>query len=57
MIGYLLLDTTIETPLAPCPATFINPEMPLMVVPILRAGPSLDGRRTVCITHSLCVSS
>ncbi len=35
------LETTIETPLAPCPATFINPEMPLMVIPILRAGLAL----------------
>lgn len=35
------VDTTIETPLAPCPVTFIDPEMPLMVVPILRAGLAL----------------
>lgn len=32
------IDTTIDTPLAPCPATFINPETPIVVVPILRAG-------------------
>ncbi|MEM9808736.1 MAG: uracil phosphoribosyltransferase [Cyanobacteria bacterium P01_D01_bin.56] len=36
-----LLETTIQTPLAPCPATFVNPEMPVMVVPILRAGLAL----------------
>ena len=35
------VDATIETPLAPCPATFINPEMPLLVFPILRAGLAL----------------
>ncbi|MFM7529705.1 MAG: uracil phosphoribosyltransferase, partial [Nodosilinea sp.] len=32
------LATTIHTPLGPCPATFINPDQPTMVVPILRAG-------------------
>ncbi|MEM1241775.1 MAG: uracil phosphoribosyltransferase [Cyanobacteria bacterium P01_H01_bin.26] len=35
------VDTTLETPLAPCPATFIDPGMPLMVIPILRAGLAL----------------
>ena len=35
------IDTTLETPLASCPATFIDPEMPLMVIPILRAGLAL----------------
>jgi uracil phosphoribosyltransferase len=35
------MDVTVETPLAPCPATFINPEVPVVVVPILRAGLSL----------------
>ena len=35
------IDTPLETPLAPCPATFIDPEMPLMVIPILRAGLAL----------------
>jgi uracil phosphoribosyltransferase len=39
-----ITETTIETPLAPCPATFINPEIPVVVVPILQAGLSLlDG--------------
>ncbi|MGD1855185.1 MAG: uracil phosphoribosyltransferase [Leptolyngbyaceae cyanobacterium] len=35
------IDTTVETPLAPCPATFVNPEKPVMVIPILRAGLAL----------------
>jgi uracil phosphoribosyltransferase len=34
-------ETQIQTPLAPCHATFINPEIPVAVVPILRAGLSL----------------
>lgn len=35
------LETTVETPLAPCPATFVNPEVPIVVMPILRAGLAL----------------
>jgi uracil phosphoribosyltransferase len=35
------LDTEITTPLAPCDATFVNPEVPMAVVPILRAGLAL----------------
>ncbi len=35
------VDTQVNTPLAPCPANFINPEVPLVIVPILRAGLSL----------------
>lgn len=35
------MDTEIQTPLANCPATFINPEIPVAVVPVLRAGLSL----------------
>ncbi|MBD0268480.1 uracil phosphoribosyltransferase [Pseudanabaena sp. FACHB-2040] len=35
------LETTVETPLASCPATFINPEVPVVIVPILRAGLAL----------------
>ncbi|MCG9886018.1 MAG: uracil phosphoribosyltransferase [Cyanobacteria bacterium] len=31
----------IETPLAPCPAEFIDPEVPIAVVPVLRAGLAL----------------
>lgn len=41
-------DTTVETPLSPCPATFINPEVPMMIVPILRAGLALlEGAQSV----------
>jgi len=35
------LSTEVQTPLAPSPATFINPEVPVAVVPILRAGLAL----------------
>ncbi|MBO0349591.1 uracil phosphoribosyltransferase [Phormidium pseudopriestleyi FRX01] len=36
-----VVETTVETPLAPCAATFVNPEVPVVVVPILRAGLAL----------------
>lgn len=32
------IETTVDTPLATCEATFINPEVPIAVIPILRAG-------------------
>lgn len=35
------IQTTVQTPLDTCDATFINPEVPIAVVPILRAGLSL----------------
>lgn len=35
------LETTVQTPLSPCAATLIDPEIPLAVVPILRAGLAL----------------
>lgn len=42
------LDTEVMTPLAPCAATFINPEVPVIVVPVLRAGLSLlEGAQTL----------
>jgi uracil phosphoribosyltransferase len=42
------LETTVNTPLAPCAATFINPEAPVAVIPILRAGLSLlDGAQSL----------
>ncbi|MBD2184748.1 uracil phosphoribosyltransferase [Planktothrix sp. FACHB-1355] len=42
------IETTVQTPLADCPATFVNPEVPLVVVPILRAGLALlEGAQTV----------
>lgn len=43
-----IVETSIETPLASCSATFINPQVPLAVVPILRAGLALlDGAQTL----------
>ncbi|MCS6815660.1 MAG: uracil phosphoribosyltransferase [Cyanobacteria bacterium] len=49
MRGWLpTLDTEVATPLAPCPATFINPDVPIAIVPILRAGLSLlDGAQAL----------
>jgi uracil phosphoribosyltransferase len=42
------LDLMVETPLAPCPATMINPELQIAVVPILRAGLALlEGSQTL----------
>jgi uracil phosphoribosyltransferase len=42
------LETTVQTPLAPCTATLINPEVPIAIIPILRAGLSLlDGAQTL----------
>lgn len=35
------IETTIDTPLSSSPATFINPEVPVVIVPILRAGLAL----------------
>ncbi|MEB3343327.1 uracil phosphoribosyltransferase [Okeania sp.] len=43
-----LVETTIQTPLAACPATFVNPQIPMVVIPILRAGLGLlEGAQTV----------
>ncbi|NJL87771.1 MAG: uracil phosphoribosyltransferase [Leptolyngbyaceae cyanobacterium SM1_1_3] len=36
-----VLETTVETPLGESAATFINPEVPVAIVPILRAGLAL----------------
>lgn len=42
------LETTVQTPLAECPATLVNPEVPLAVIPILRAGlVLLEGAQTL----------
>ncbi len=42
------MDTDVQTPLATCAATFINPDVPVAVVPILRAGLSLlDGAQAL----------
>ncbi|MEM9087618.1 MAG: uracil phosphoribosyltransferase [Cyanobacteria bacterium P01_F01_bin.53] len=35
------VDMTIESPLASCPATFVDPEAAIAIVPILRAGLAL----------------
>ena len=41
-------ETTVETPITSCPATVINPQMPVAVVPILRAGLALlDGAQSL----------
>ena len=32
------LDTVVQTPITECSATFVNPEMPIGIVPIVRAG-------------------
>jgi len=41
-------EIVVQTPLASCPATMINPEVPIAVVPILRAGLALlEGAQTV----------
>ncbi|GAB4379260.1 MAG: uracil phosphoribosyltransferase [Elainellaceae cyanobacterium] len=36
-----VMEMEVNTPLSPCPATFINPEIPIAVIPILRAGLTL----------------
>lgn len=41
-------ELTVQTPIAPCAATMVNPEIPVVVVPILRAGLALlEGAQTV----------
>ncbi len=41
-------ETTVQTPLAETAATFINPQIPIAIVPILRAGLALqDGAQTL----------
>jgi uracil phosphoribosyltransferase len=42
------MDTVVQTPLTECSVTFINPEIPVGVVPILRAGlVLLDGVQNI----------
>jgi uracil phosphoribosyltransferase len=42
------LETMVQSPLDSCPATVINPEVPVAVVPILRAGLGLlEGAQTI----------
>lgn len=50
------IETMVETPVAPCSATFIDPEKPVMVIPILRAGLALmegvqDALPTASVYH------
>ncbi|MFB8787667.1 MAG: uracil phosphoribosyltransferase [Potamolinea sp.] len=41
-------ELTVQTPLASCSATMVNPDIPLVVVPILRAGLALlEGAQTL----------
>jgi len=41
-------ETTVRSPLANCPATLLDPEVPIAVVPILRAGLGLlEGAQTL----------
>jgi uracil phosphoribosyltransferase len=43
-----VIETTVETPLGPAAATVVNPETPMAVIPILRAGLTLlDGAQQV----------
>lgn len=35
------VDMTVETPLTTCPATFVDAEVPIAIIPILRAGLAL----------------
>jgi len=35
------IEMTIETPMTSCPATFVDPEAPIAIIPILRAGLAL----------------
>ncbi|MGB3571660.1 MAG: uracil phosphoribosyltransferase [Phormidesmis sp.] len=35
------VEMTIETPMTSCPATFVDPEAPIAIIPILRAGLAL----------------
>ena len=42
------METKVQTPLTECDATLVNPEVPIGVVPILRAGLALlDGAQTI----------
>lgn len=42
------VETMVQTPLAESPATFVNPQVPIVVIPILRAGLGLlEGAQTV----------
>lgn len=47
------IDMDIETPLQTCPATFVDPEAPIAIVPIIRAGLALlEGIQSAVPTSS-----
>lgn len=47
------IDMDIETPLQSCPATFVDPEAPIAIVPIVRAGLALlEGIQSAVPTSS-----
>lgn len=48
------IQTKVQTPLTTCDATFVNPEIPLGVIPILRAGLALlDGAQNILPVASI----
>ncbi|MGK7894307.1 MAG: uracil phosphoribosyltransferase [Xenococcus sp. (in: cyanobacteria)] len=48
------VETNVQTPLTTCDATFVNPEIPMGVVPILRAGLALlDGAQNILPVASI----
>ncbi len=48
------VETQVQTPLTTCDATFVNPEVPMGVVPILRAGLALlDGAQNILPVASI----
>ena len=49
-----VIETQVQTPLAVCDAVFVNPEIPMAVVPILRAGlVLLDGAQNILPVASI----
>lgn len=49
-----IIETQVQTPLAVCDAVFVNPEIPVAVVPILRAGlVLLDGAQNILPVASI----
>jgi uracil phosphoribosyltransferase len=48
-----ILETTVETPLAPCPATFVDPEVPIAIVPYPAGGVSAFRRGSVAAAPGL----
>lgn len=48
------IQTNVQTPLTTCDATFVNPEIPMGVIPILRAGLALlDGAQNILPVASI----